>query len=235
QRMRLEGPFRLGGHACIGPLLAVERVNAGPANIEFAVVATHGVRKTPLRSAFGKDFGRPPTVFAFLNEAAPGVRTAANVQFALVAGGAIQRPVSARLAAVQPRRSARVSIDTPRLVRTCLHASPIVGRGNRVEVALMDDQRPNARRLTRPDLPAIGPAILSFVAKDVAPVPLVLRIDRSRVQLPLKDGQRIADVIAGATGTAAIHPAAHPGVVDSKTNVSIGSLRLIPSGAGLER
>ena len=99
----------------------------------------------------------------------------------------------------------------------------------------MDDQRPNARRLTRPDLSAVGPAILSFVAKDVAPVPLVLRVDRSRVQLPLKDCQRIADVIAGATRAAAIHPVAAPGVVDSKTNVPIGSLRLITSGTGLER
>src|SRR5262245_14660680 len=99
----------------------------------------------------------------------------------------------------------------------------------------MDDQRPNARRLTRPDLPAVGPAILSFVAKDVAPVSLVLRIDRSRVQLTLQDCQRIADVIAGATGAAAIHPLVHPGVVDSKTNVPIRALRLITSGAGLER
>src|SRR5207249_6537169 len=66
QRMCLERPFRLGGNARIGPFLAVERVNAGPANVEFAVVAAHGVGKTPTRSAFGKDFGLPPTVFALL-------------------------------------------------------------------------------------------------------------------------------------------------------------------------
>src|SRR5262245_43125386 len=233
--MCLERALGLRGNARVHPFVAIKRVNAGPAHIEPAVVAAHGVGKTSLRTALGKNFGLPPAIFALLNEDGPRLRTAADIQFALEGGGAIQCAVVTGLAAVPPCRSAVITINSSGFVRAGLHTSPVVGGRHREQVALMDDQRPDAGRSTAPDLSAVGPAIVSVVAIDVAPVALIFCVDCGRVQLPLEDGERIADVIAGEAGAAAILPVAGPRVIDPKTDVPIGPLRLITTGAGLER
>src|SRR5689334_300241 len=104
------------------------------------------MRKKPARSLFGEDLRRLPGTFAFVRKDSPGIGSAPDVEFSLVAGAAIQCPVVAWLAAVSPLCAAFVTINSPGIVITSLHPRPIVRPGHCVQRAVMNDQRTDTGR-----------------------------------------------------------------------------------------
>ena len=168
---------------------------------------------------------------AVLSKDAPGFRTAADVELPLVTGDAIQRAIIAGLAAVFPLRAAQVAINAAGIVAAVSHARPIDRPSDRIEIAVVNDQRANALRFAVAHLPAIGPLLSALVAVDVPPIFFVFSAGGGGVQLALVNGHRLADIVARRARPAAILPVAHLSVVDAKVNVAVGALRLESAGS----
>src|SRR5262245_49253240 len=98
----------------------------------------------------------------------------------------------------------------------------------------MDDEAHDAGGLAMPDAAAVDPFLPACIAENVTPVSFVGGVDDGGIEVAVEHGERVADVVAGRAGAAAVLPLARLRVVDAEVDVPVVAGRLISAGTGLD-
>src|ERR1043166_5592791 len=146
------------GQTGICPFVAVKRKHARPAGVEPPIIPAHRVRKEHSVARLLESMRNLPALLSVLHKNGPVSRSASDVQLSFKTGRAIERAILfARLTAILPFRAAEIPINVPGFVAGFVDTRPIVCGSDRVQFAIMNDQRADTPGFAVADTAAIKP------------------------------------------------------------------------------
>ncbi len=131
-------------------------------------------------------------------------------------------------------QSALVTIDARGLVLAGEDSRPVVSRCAGIQVPLVNNQPHHAGGFALAHPTAVDPLLVAGIAVDMAPTCFVRCVDGSGVQVTVKNGKRVAYVVAAGVGATAVLPFTKLSVVDPKVHMPIIARRLIAARARLQ-